>query len=65
MTFRGKCNGCRKNKFFIKKRTYLLSVLGVPITSDGELCRSCYKEIKAVVNENNNRRYDQEKKTTS
>lgn len=45
----GKCMACRKNKWFIRKRSYIVpKVSQRPITSDGELCSECFKAIKKM-----------------
>lgn len=45
---RGKCQGCRKTKWFIKTRKINLPI-GKVATSKDLLCGSCYKEIKQVI----------------
>lgn len=47
MKFFTKCNGCRQRRFYIAKRTYKTKKMGV-ITSNDELCRSCYNKLKPL-----------------
>lgn len=43
----GKCAGCRKNKLFVKERSYVLPTISSdPITSKGNLCKNCFNLIK-------------------
>lgn len=50
MTFFKRCEKCHKNKFYVAKREYKIAKLSIyPVTSNSELCRKCYKEIKKIV----------------
>lgn len=49
MTFFSQCATCNKRKFVIKKRTYKIKEISVPIMSQGELCYNCYKKIKKIL----------------
>jgi hypothetical protein len=46
---RGKCESCRKIKWFIKQRSYIPKKVGQKITSKGELCRACFKAVKKMI----------------
>lgn len=48
MNFLAKCEACKKKALIIKKRTYDVPKVGV-ITSKGQLCRACYKNILKMV----------------
>lgn len=48
MKLRGRCDGCKKDKWFIKRREYRIKVGGL-ILSQNELCGKCYKGIKESV----------------
>lgn len=44
------CTACEKKKFFVKIRQYDAPTISKhPITSKGELCRSCYKQLKKII----------------
>lgn len=53
--FYGRCAGCKKDKFFVRKRTYVVPKLILDkhpelsaingMKSDGELCGQCFKSI--------------------
>jgi len=44
------CNACNKKSFFVKIRQYdAPTVSKYPITSKGELCRRCYKQLKKII----------------
>ncbi len=45
MKIKGKCHGCRKNKWFIRTRKVFLPI-GVEAKSKDLLCNHCYKLIK-------------------
>lgn len=47
-----KCNACHKKHFIVKKRTYKVKQINQEITSQGELCRGCYKNIKKMISNN-------------
>jgi hypothetical protein len=47
-----KCDGCRKKVFHAKQRSYTVPAISrQPVTSNGRLCRKCYRGIKnAIIN---------------
>lgn len=47
MSFLTNCSSCNKFKFYVRKRKYKTKYTG-KITSNGELCGKCYKEIKKL-----------------
>lgn len=49
MKIRGKCESCKKVKWFIKKRTYNIAEISAPVTSKGLLCLSCFREIGLMI----------------
>ena len=46
----GQCGSCKKNKFFVKRRSYHCKSIGQKVTSKNELCRKCFLAIKSMVN---------------
>lgn len=48
MKIYGRCDGCKKNRFFTRKRSYRTTATGW-IRSQGLQCGTCYKAIKAMV----------------
>lgn len=43
------CQKCGKKRLFIRKRTYYTPKVSTPITSQSELCSSCYKDVKRMI----------------
>lgn len=44
-----KCSGCRKRKLYISRKSYILpEVSKLPITSNDEICTTCFLDIKDV-----------------
>ena len=48
MKLYNRCQGCKKYKFFIRKRKYTHKIAG-EITSQAELCGKCYRNIKKMI----------------
>lgn len=44
----GQCIGCRRKKWFVRQRSYIVPNISGPITSDGDLCLSCFDTIKQM-----------------
>jgi hypothetical protein len=44
-----KCDGCKERKMLIYKRTYKIQQIGQKLTSEGELCRKCAKELAKMI----------------
>lgn len=47
-TFYGPCEGCKKPRFFIRKRDIKLPI-GQVAKSQKKLCGKCYKAVKKVI----------------
>ncbi len=43
------CSACRKVKFIVKVRTYFCKPLNTKVTSNGELCGKCFRQVKKLV----------------
>lgn len=52
MKLYGKCEQCHKNGFFVRKRQILMPQIGTPLTSQKELCNSCYNGILFMLTQN-------------
>lgn len=48
MKIRGKCVGCRKQKWFIYKRKLRIPHINVVTTSVGDLCMKCFINLRKV-----------------
>lgn len=46
MKMYGFCAGCKREKWWVRQRTYFLPQLNKAITSNGELCKTCFINIK-------------------
>ena len=44
----GKCELCRKRRFFIRKRKYTMKDVG-KLTSKANMCGRCFSKIKEVL----------------
>ncbi len=48
MKIYGKCNSCKRNKFFVRKRVYMTKHVG-EITSQEVLCGKCFSNISKML----------------
>lgn len=46
------CDGCKQKKILIYQRTYRIPQIGQKITSNGNLCRKCAKEVTNMLKPN-------------
>jgi len=44
----GKCAQCKKNKFFIRKRTFFNEKLNTQLTSKSQICGKCFRAVKKL-----------------
>jgi len=52
MTFLEKCVRCNKKRFYIAHRSYKTQKMG-KITSNDEICGSCFRKVKLLINSQN------------
>lgn len=45
MTFRKKCSGCGKRKFFVKRRSFYCPPIKAILSSELEYCRACFISV--------------------